>query len=312
VTGGSSLASFLARRFALLLFTLILVPSLSFVMFTLLQGDQTAPVDVLRELGRYLSATFLQADLGGGGFRGSTFSRTQGVLDTIGQGFPADLYLLFGGMAVGLAFGLVGGVILGTRPRTFAARAVALVIAFVLASPVYWLGLLTLVLFAPDVGRIAEIPFLSDLGGYRPPTSSPLRFLQAMWVPWLVVGAPLAAATARMCAGQLGDVLGEDFLRTARGKGVSEAAVVRRHALPAAIVPVVALVGVSINLMITNVALMESVFNIPGSFRYIPRALINRDVDLVQGMVLEATFFIVVFNFLADAVQAWLDPRRRG
>ena len=111
--------------------------------------------------------------------------------------------------------------------------------------------------------------------------------------------------------GQLGEVLGEDYLRTARGKGVRESVVLRRHALPPASAPVIALVGVNINLMITNVALMESVFNIPGSFRYIERALVNRDVDLVQGMVLEATFFIVCANFLADAIQAYMDPRVR-
>jgi ABC-type dipeptide/oligopeptide/nickel transport system permease component len=74
---------------------------------------------------------------------------------------------------------------------------------------------------------------------------------------------------------------------------------------------VVALVGVNMNLILTNLALIEVVFNIPGSFRYIQRALINRDVDLVQALVLESTFFIVVANFVSDAIQGWLDPRVR-
>ena len=73
----------------------------------------------------------------------------------------------------------------------------------------------------------------------------------------------------------------------------------------------VALVGVNMNLILTNLALIETVFNIPGGFRYIERALVNRDVDLVQALVVEATFFIVVANFLADAIQRWLDPRVR-
>ena len=73
----------------------------------------------------------------------------------------------------------------------------------------------------------------------------------------------------------------------------------------------IALVGVNTNLLVTNVALMETVFNIPGSFRFIERALINRDVDLAQALVVEATVLIVVSNFLADAVHAWLDPRVR-
>jgi ABC-type dipeptide/oligopeptide/nickel transport system permease component len=114
-----------------------------------------------------------------------------------------------------------------------------------------------------------------------------------------------------MTASQLGGVLHEDFVRTARAKGVRSRAVIWRHALPAAAGPVVALVAVNMNLILTNLALIEVVFNIPGGFRYIERALVNRDVDLVQALVLESTFFIVVANFLADAIQGWLDPRVR-
>jgi ABC-type dipeptide/oligopeptide/nickel transport system permease component len=100
-------------------------------------------------------------------------------------------------------------------------------------------------------------------------------------------------------------------VRTARGKGLREGGVVWRHALPACAAPVIALVGVNMNLILTNLALTEVLFNIPGSFRYIERALINRDVDLVQALVLESTFFIVVANFASDAIQGWLDPRVR-
>ena len=114
-----------------------------------------------------------------------------------------------------------------------------------------------------------------------------------------------------MAATQLRGALAEDFVRTARGKGVARRRVLWRHALPAAAGPVVALVGVQMNLILTNVALIETVFNIPGGFRYIERALVNRDVDLVQALVVEATLFIVVANFLADAIHAWLDPRQR-
>jgi peptide/nickel transport system permease protein len=182
----------------------------------------------------------------------------------------------------------------------------------VLSSPVYWLGLVVLLLFAPGVGFIAEIPFFSTVGGYRDPSDDPLRFLQAIWLPCLIVGAPLLAGCTRMCAAQLGTVLHEDFVRTARAKGLRARGVLWRHALPAAAGPVVALIAVNMNLILTNLALIEVVFNIPGAFRYIERALVNRDVDLVQALVLESTFFIVVANFLADAIQGWLDPRVRA
>lgn len=306
-----SLPAYLARRAALLALTLVLVPSLSFVMFTLIQGDHTAPLDVLGELGTYLSATFLHADLGSDDFRSDTFIRTRSAFEVIADGFLVDVYILTGALLLAITIGLALGTLQATRPGSFASRAVSVLTAFVLASPVYWLGLGVLLLFAPGVGSIVEIPFLSTVAGYRPPSTDPLRFVQGIWLPCLIVGAPLLAACTRMCATQLGGVLSEDYVRTARAKGLRPRGVIWRHALPAAAGPVVALIGVNMNLIITNLALIEVVFNIPGGFRYIERALVNRDVDLVQALVLESTFFIVVANFLADAIQGWLDPRIR-
>jgi peptide/nickel transport system permease protein len=309
VTG--SLPAFLVRRLALLALTMVLVPSLSFVMFTLIQGDNTAPLDVLEQLAAYVSATFLQGSFGGEHFNSATFVRTRGAIEVVKDGFLIDCYLLGGALLLAVTIGLLAGTLQATRPRSIPSRVVSVVTAFVLSSPVYWLGLILLLLFAPGVGSVLEIPFLSTVGGYRDPSVDPLRFLQAIWLPCLIIGAPLAAACTRMCAAQLGGTLDEDFVRTARGKGVRERRVVWRHALPASAAPVLALVGVNMNLILTNLALIEVVFNIPGSFRYIERALINRDVDLVQALVLESTFFIVVANFASDAIQGWLDPRVR-
>jgi peptide/nickel transport system permease protein len=290
---------------------MVLVPSLSFVMFTLIQGDHTAPLDVLGELATYLSATFLQADLGSDDFQGGTFIRTRSAFEVISDGFFVDVYILTGALVLAVTIGLIAGTVQATRPRSTASRVISVLTAFVLSSPVYWLGLGMLLLFAPGVGSIVEIPFLSTVGGYRAPGTDPMRFLQGIWLPCLIVGAPLLAACTRMCAAQLGSVLHEDYVRTARAKGLRPSGVTWRHALPAAAGPVVALIGVNMNLILTNLALIEVVFNIPGGFRYIERALVNRDVDLVQALVLESTFFIVVANFLADAIQGWLDPRVR-
>jgi peptide/nickel transport system permease protein len=306
-----SLPAYLARRAALLALTLVLVPSLSFVMFTLIAGEHTAPLDLLGELGTYLAATFLQADAGTGAFRSDTFIRTRGAFEVVMDGFLVDLYLLLGAVGLAVGLGLAAGALQATRPRSLASRAITVLTVFLLSSPVYWLGLGMLLLFAPGVGSIVEIPFLSTVGGYESPGTDPLRFLEGIWLPCLIVGAPLLAACTRMCAAQLRSVLHEDYVRTARGKGLGSGAVVWRHALPAAAGPVVALIGVNMNLILTNLALIEVVFNIPGGFRYIERALVNRDVDLVQALVLESTVFIVVANFLADGVQAWLDPRLR-
>ena len=304
-------ASYLARRFALLVFTLVLVPSLSFVFFQLLEQDIPGPAQIVRELVDYLGATFLHADMGAGSFRSATFIRTRGAFEVIADGFLVDVALLGGALLSGVLIGLAAGTVQAMRPRSALSRVISVVTAFVLSSPVYWLGLLMLLFFAPGVGSVAEIPFLSTVGGYRPPSDDPTAFVRSLWLPCLIVAAPLAAACTRMAAGQLGGSLEEDFVRTARGKGLRERRVIRRHALPVASAPVIALIAVNMNLVITNAALVETVFNLPGGFRYTERALVNRDVDLVQALILEATFFIVVANFIADAVLAWLDPRVR-
>lgn len=306
-----SFPGYLAGRLALLVVTLVFVPSTTFVMFTLIQGDHTAPLELLRELGAYLSATFLQADAGSEAFRSDTFIRTRGALEVVKEGFLIDVYLLAGALILAVGVGLSAGALQATRPHSLAARVISVLTAFVLSAPVYWLGLAVLLLFAPGVGSVVEIPFLSTVDGYRPLSADPLGWLEGIWMPCLIIGAPLMAACARMAAAQLGGALEEDFVRTARGKGVGGAGVVWRHALPVAAAPVIALIGANMNLLLTNLALIEVVFNIPGGFRYIERALVNRDVDLVQALVLEATFLIVVANFVSDAVVARLDPRAR-
>ena len=311
MTGAVSFPVYVARRLALLALTLVLVPSLSFVMFTLIQGDHTAPLDVLGELASYLAAVFLQGDLGSGTFRTDTFIRTRSALDVVMEGFLVDCYLLVAAIAASVAIGLAAGVVQATRPHTLVARAIGAATAVALSLPVYWLGLVALLLFAPGVGSVVQLPFLSTVDGYRDPVGDPIGFVHGLWLPALVVATPLAAACTRMCASQLLGTLEEDFVRTARGKGVTRRRVVWRHALPAAAGPTVSLIGVNMNVTLTNLALIETVFNIPGGFRYIERALVNRDVDLVQALVVEATLFIVIANFLADAIHAWLDPRVR-
>ena len=166
-----SLPAFLARRLALLALTLVLVPSLSFVMFTLIQGEHTAPLDVLRELGSYLAAVILQGDVGEGTFRNQTFIRTQGALEIVRDGFLVDVYLLAGAIGFAVLAGLTAGMFQARHPRSPASRAITGLTALGLASPVYFVGLMLLLLFAPGSGAVAEVPFLSGVAGYRAPSA---------------------------------------------------------------------------------------------------------------------------------------------
>jgi peptide/nickel transport system permease protein len=167
----------------------------------------------------------------------------------------------------------------------------------------------------PQSGYLIQIPFLSWYGGYVSFGQDPLRWLQAMWVPWLVIAAPLAAMCHRMTRGAVVEAMTEDFARTARAKGLGERAVIGRHALRAAMPSVISLVSVNVALLVTNVVLVESAFLLPGFFH---RADVGQflgenshvpGLDVIQALVIEAAVLISLTMLLADLVRARLDPR---
>jgi peptide/nickel transport system permease protein len=182
--------------------------------------------------------------------------------------------------------------------------------AFGMSAPVYWVGSMFVVLFHPEVGRIARLP-ISDPNSYQPLTKDPLAWLGSLWLPWIVLGLPLAAITMRMMRVSLLDTLEEDFVRTARGKGLSAARVMRKHAIPAASAPVIPLVGVTMGTVITNAILLEQTFSIPGTFRLMTGALGEVDLPVIEGVAIVGALLVVIANLLADIVYAWLDPRVR-
>jgi ABC-type dipeptide/oligopeptide/nickel transport system permease component len=133
----------------------------------------------------------------------------------------------------------------------------------------------------------------------------------ALWMPCVLVGLPLAAAVLRITSATLREISGEEFLRTARANGLTELRVMRRHALPLAVAPVAALTGANMAMLVTNVALVESAFNIPGIYREIRSVYSFADLPMIQAMVIETTVLIVVANTLADLIQARMDPQLR-
>jgi peptide/nickel transport system permease protein len=296
-----SLPSLLARRFVAVAATVVIAPTVATTVFSWLSGrlgDESA----FRYAWDYLVQTFWHLDLG----ISSTYDMP--VAAVIRETLPSDLAMVAGGVATGFALGLAGGLLCAIRPGSLLARAAHGLVLFVLSSPPYWLGFMMLIFFAPGTGYVLQIPFVSGLGEYVPLTREPLRWLQSLWVPWLLVGLPLAAAVLRMTEVSIRDALGEDYLRTARAKGLSDARVIRRHAFPMAVAPVAALTGVNMAIVITNVALMESAFNIPGIYREIRQIASFDDWPLLQGMIIETTAIIVLANMVADGVQARLDP----
>ena len=286
----------------------MLTPSLSFVVLGALQNGVTV-WDQAAELPGYLSDTFLHLRLG----HSPAFQKS--LHDVVLDGLPVDVALLVGGTVLGVAIGLATGLASGARRRSGADRALSVGSALGMSAPVYWFGFIVLTLFAPQSGYLVQIPFVSWYGGYVPFSDDPLRWLQSLWVPWLVLAAPLAAMCHRMTRASIAEALDEDFIRTARAKGVTEKRVMRRHALRAALPPVLGLVSVNVALMVTNVVLIEPAFQLPGFFRQADIGQFRGDLthvpslEVVQALVLEAALLIAVTMLLADLVRAKIDPR---
>jgi peptide/nickel transport system permease protein len=144
-----------------------------------------------------------------------------------------------------------------------------------------------------------------------PFSEDPVKWLQSLVLPWLVLATTFAAVYARLLRGSLLDVLGEDYIRTARAKGLSERKVVLRHGVRSAITPVVTVLGLDIGILLGGAILTESVFNIPGIGRLAFDAITRGDLPIVQGTVLFGAFFIIIMNLIVDILYAFLDPRVR-
>ena len=131
-------------------------------------------------------------------------------------------------------------------------------------------------------------------------------------MPWIVLGLPLAAACERMMNSAMREVMHEEFVRTALAKGLSRRAMVRRHAVPAAVAPVFTLAGVTVPVMVTNMVLVELTFSIPGVFQEVRNSMQDADFPVIQGTVIAAAFFVALATLVVDVALAWLDPKVRA
>jgi peptide/nickel transport system permease protein len=303
--------AYAARRLLAVAVVVVVTPTLTFVIFGSLR-DGIPLWTQIKDVPQYIDDTFFHLRLGYAGEYQKQLS------DVMRDGLPVDVALLLGGLLFGVGFGVTSGYISAVRNRGAVDRALSVGSAAALSVPVYWFGFAVLALFAPQSGYLVQIPFLSWYGGYVPFGHDPLRWLQAMWVPWLAISAPLAAMCHRMTRSSLMEAMNEDFVRTARAKGLRERAVVGRHALRAAMPPVIGLVSVNVALLVSNVILVEPAFNLPGFFRHADIGQFRGELghvpgnDIIQALVIEASFLIALTMFLADVLQAKLDPRSRA
>jgi peptide/nickel transport system permease protein len=177
-----------------------------------------------------------------------------------------------------------------------------------ISAPVYWLGLVALYLFAKDIG---VVPILPGAGSYVGITKDPAGWLGSLLLPWLVLAAGFAAFYARLLRSSLVEVMSEDYIRTARAKGLPERRVIWHHGVRAAITPIVTVLGLDVGILLGGSVLTETVFNIPGIGRYAYEAIPAANLPAIQGTVLFGAFFIIVANLVVDIAYTFLDPRVR-
>jgi peptide/nickel transport system permease protein len=241
-------------------------------------------------------------------FGNSIFQNNEPVSGIIVDRLPATAFLVAGAVVLWVLIAIPVGVISAVRRRSLLDRATMITTLAFVSAPVFWLGLVALYLFSQDVGLI---PIFPGIGSYNDADGF-LGRAGALLLPWFVLSAATAAIYARYVRSQMIDVMSEDYVRTARAKGVPERAVVLRHGLRSAITPVVTLLGLDVGTLLAgNAILTETVFNIPGIGNEVAEAIGTTDLPLVQGIVLFGAFFIVIFNLFVDILYAYLDPRVR-
>ena len=302
-----SLGRFLVTKLAALVVVVVGTTGLTWLIVNALRPDLRGGDDrpIFVALADYLQSAFLHFDFGT-----SNTASSREVEELLREGLPVDICLLLGGLAVGLIGGIAGGATCAARPGTPVARLLEGLAVLFICAPVYVVGLTLLLSFGAGVGIVHSGIYIPT--SYVPFGESPVRWAGSLATPWLVLGLPLAGACLRMMRATMAQSLAEDYVRTARAKGVLPRAVVRRHAMPSAVAPVLSLTSVSMPIVVTNLVLLEQVFNIPGVFAGMTRGIAAGDFDLLFALTAAAAGLVAVSSMLTDLALEWLDPRVRA
>jgi peptide/nickel transport system permease protein len=235
---------------------------------------------------------------------GYSFTSNVSVLSEVTERAPRTLLLIAGAAIIWLVVGVSIGVLSAVKRQSAADRAAMGFVLIGISSPVFWLGLMALFVFWKKLGWTGGT-------GYVPLTESPTGFLSHMILPWCVLALLFAAIYARMTRNSLLDTLGEDYIRTARAKGLPERTVIFRHGLRASLAPIITMFGMDIALLVGGAIITESVFNIQGLGWLAIDGTLNQDLPVVVGVVMLGAVAVVVMNLIVDIGYAFLDPRVR-
>jgi peptide/nickel transport system permease protein len=317
------MARFLVRRLALGLLIMWLISLSVFALFFIapndvartLAGRQATPETVAlisARLGldqpiwrQYLDflGKALHGDLG------YDYYHQVPVTEIMAQALPITLSLVAGGAIIWLVMGVFNGVVSAIRPRSVIDRSLTAFALFFYSMPTFFLGLLLLYFLYYQL-TVAGYPIFPP-GGYAPLSDGFWPWLQHMILPWFTLALVSAATYTRLTRASMLEVLGEDYVRTARAKGIRESRVITRHALRSAMTPIVTQFGIDVGALVGGVVVTETVFSLPGLGKTSIDAINQQDLPVIIGIVLFASLAVVVANIVVDIFYAVLDPRVR-
>jgi peptide/nickel transport system permease protein len=236
-----------------------------------------------------------------------SYTKQQKVLDQIKQGLPATFSLAIGAGIIWLFFGILVGVISAVTAGRWSDRLITVLALIGISMPVFWLGIVTRYYLA-EGGLTTIFPD----GEYVPLTQNPAQWFWHLLLPWLVLAVLFIGFYGRVLRGNILDTINEDYVRTAKSKGLSSRRIMRRHVLRTSLIPIVTLFGLDFAGVLGGGAILtETVFDLHGVGQYAALSINDFDLPPIMGVTMYGAFFIVMFSVIVDLFYAYLDPRIR-
>jgi peptide/nickel transport system permease protein len=303
------MVAYIIRRVLLSVFVLFLITVLSFFLLDIMPGD---PVTILlgidatpqraeelrKEQYLHWLSNVVQGDLG------KSVTNRESVSGLIAVRLPVTLYLSFFALILSAILGIGTGLFCAIRRGGFLDFLITFISNLAIAVPVFWLGILGIYLFGLNLGWL-------PIQGFTSPFDDFWLSLKKSIMPVICMAMPGIAFLARQTRSNMLEIVRQDYIRTAWSKGLKESAVVLKHALKNALIPVVTLLGINLRTLVGGAVLVETVFNIPGMGRLAVTSVINKDFITVQACVLIIAVVVLLGNLLVDISYGWIDPRIR-
>jgi peptide/nickel transport system permease protein len=306
------------RRVAGAVPVLLIVSLITFGLMRLIPGDPAAAMAGLSATQRDIAQ--LRTDLGldqpvlmqmfrwyGGllqGDLGRSILLGKPVVEATLERLPVTIGLSLYALVLTLLFGVLAGIVAALRQNTWVDQFAMMLAMVGISVPNFFLGLLMIIVFAVKLGWLPT-------GGYVAFTENPAEWLRSITMPAVSLALLQAGLLARITRSTMLEVLRQDYIRTARAKGLPERQVVFKHALANALIPIVTVVGIIVSLLLSGAVVTEALFSIPGIGQLLTQAELSRDYPMVQGGLLIVTAFLLLVNILVDILYAAIDPRVR-